>query len=238
MQRKMDKETLINNYFEKTLSADDQILFDSLMESDVDFAKEVAFQKNLKKAITLNERADLKKKLASFETKKPKIKVLRVFYAAASIVLLVGLGFYFTQNSNKTLYDDYYQSYPNVVAPTVRGENKEDAKSDAFYQYDSGNYQQSLELFSKIYATEKDDYALFYKAMSQMELKKIKDAINTFNQFDLTKNNAFTPFVKWYLALAYLKDNQKEKAMPLIKELSETENPQQEMAQKLWNDLE
>ena len=235
---KMDRETLINSYFEKSLSTEEQILFDSLMESDADFAEEVTFQKNLKKAISLNERADLKKKLASFETKKPKVKAFKIFYAAASIVLLCGLGFYFTQNSSNGLYDEYYHSYPNVVAPTVRGENKIDLKSEAFYEYDSGNYQKSLELFSKIYDTEKDDYALFYKALSQMELQKTSEAIATFKQFDLGKNNAFTPFVKWYLALSYLKENQKEKAIPLLKSLSETDNPQQEMANKLLSELE
>jgi len=234
----MEKETLINHYFEKLLSAEEQKQFDLLMQSDVDFAKEVAFQKSLKKAITLNERAELKRKLTSFEPKKAKVKSFKIWYAAASLFLIAGLGFYFSQNSNKAIYEEFYQSYPNVVAPTVRGEQKEDIKSEAFYEYDSGNYEKSLALFSAIYESEKDDYALFYKALSQMELQKTNDAINTFNQFDLNKNNAFTPFVKWYLALAYLKDNQTEKAMPLLKSLSENENPQQEMAQKLLTELD
>lgn len=79
---------------------------------------------------------------------------------------------------------------------------------------------------------------MFYKALSQMELQKTTDAIITFEQFDLDKNNSFTPFVKWYLALAYLRENQQEKAMPLLKSLSEIENPQQEVAQKLLEELE
>jgi len=234
----MEKETLIHHYFEKSLSAEEQKKFDLLLQTDVDFAQEVAFQKNVKKAITLNERSDLKKKLQSFEISKPKVKSFKIWYAAASIVLLCGMGFYFTHNTTATLYDDYYQSYPNVIAPTVRGEMKEDSKSEAFYEYDNGNYEKSLELFSKIYDVEKDDYALFYKALSFMELKKTKEAIATFNQFDLSKNNAFTPFVKWYLALSYLKENQKDKAIPLLKSLTETENQQQEMAKKVLDELE
>ena len=234
----MDKETLINQYFEKTLSAEEQIQFDSLLESDVEFAEQVSFQLKVKKAITLNEREDLKKKLNSFEPKKAKVKSYKIWYAAASLFLIGGLGFYFSQNSNTAIYEEFYQSYPNVVAPTVRGEQKEDIKSEAFYQYDSGNYKKSLELFSTIYEAEQDDYALFYKALSQMELHKTNDAIGSFMQFDLNKNNAFTPFVKWYLALAYLKENQKKKAIPLLKSLSETENPQQEMAQNLLTELE
>ncbi|HPW97163.1 MAG TPA: hypothetical protein PK218_01225 [Flavobacterium sp.] len=234
----MDNETLINKYFEKSLSEEEQKQFVLLMETNVDFAKEVSYQKGVKKAITLNERSDLKKKLQSFETSKPKVKSFKIWYAAASIILLFGVGFYFTQNATSSIYDDYYQSYPNVVAPTVRGEMKEDSKSEAFFEYDNGNYKKSLELFSKIYDSENVDYALFYKGLSLMELEKTKDAIVTFKQFDLSKNNAFTPFVKWYLALSYVKENQKEKAIPLLKSLTETDNPQQEMAKKLLSELE
>lgn len=236
----MDKETLINNYFEQILSAEEQKEFDLLLESDAYFATEIAFQKNLKKAITRNEREDLRKKLKLFETAKPisKVKSFKIWYVAASILLVCGLGFYFSQNSNSDLYDNYYQSYPNVIAPTVRGENSADIKAEAFFEYDNGNYEKALVLFSTIYETEKDDYALFYKALSQMELQKTTDAIASFEQIDLSKKNAFTPFVKWYLALSYLKENQKEKVIPLLKSLSETENPQQEMAKKLLKKLE
>lgn len=234
----MDKNSYIEKYFEGTLTPDEEITFTNLLEEDTDFATTFEFEKNVKKAITLNERVDLKKKLQSFETSKPKGKSYKIWYAAASIILICGLGFYFTQTSTNTIYNDYYQSYPNVVAPTVRGENNDDIKSEAFFEYDNGNYEKSLELFSKIYSTDKDDYALFYKALSLMELGKTNEAITSFNEFDLSKNNSFTPFVKWYLALSYVKENQKEKAITLLKSLSESDNPQQELAKKLLLELE
>ena len=236
----MDKEQLLERYFENQLSQEEAILFQNYLKTDAFFAEEFAFQKSVKHAITLNERAELKQQLQSFETPKNNKKWVSKWSVAASIAVVLGAGYWFMNQSpnNIELYEDYYQSYPNVVAPTVRGENSEDIKSEAFYEYDNGNYEKSLVLFSKIYETDKDDYALFYKALSQMELQKTTEAIATFKQFDLGKNNAFTPFVKWYLALAYLKENQKEQAMPLLKSLSETQNPQQEMAQKLVDELE
>ena len=124
------------------------------------------------------------------------------------------------------------------MAPTVRGEMKEDIKSEAFFEYDNENYNKSLELFSKIYVAEQDDYALFYKALSLMELGRTKEAITSFNEFDLSKNNSFTPFVKWYLALSYLKENQKDKAVTLLNSLTKTENQQKGIAEKLLIDLE
>ena len=234
----MDKETLISNYFEKTLSTEEQIQFDFLMETDADFAKEVAFQKKVKRAITSVERTVLKKKLQAIEETKPKLKSFKVWYAAASIVLICGLGFYFTQQSTTTIYDDYYQSYPNVLAPTVRGENNNDIKSEAFFEYDNGNYAKALTLFSKLYETEKEDYSLFYKSLSFMELKRYNEALTSFEQFDLQKNNGFTPYVKWYKALTLVKLEQKEKALVLLQELANSTNPMQKIAKELVTELE
>lgn len=233
-----DIETLINNYFEKSLSSEEQDQFDFLMQNDANFSQEVNFQKNLKKAISLNERENLKKKLQSFETIKPKLWVFKPWYSAAAAIVICSFAFYLSQNSTASMYDEYYQTYPNVVAPTVRGENNSDIQSQAFAEYDNGNYQKSQQLFGLIYTSEKEDYALFYKGLSQLELNKTKDAIATFRTFDLTKNNNFIPYVKWYLALGYLKENQKENAIPLLQSLAKAENPQQEIAQKLLAELE
>lgn len=233
----MEKRTYIDKYFEGTLTPEEEITFTNLLKEDTDFASTFAFEKNVKKAITLNERKDLKKKLQSFENPKKSYKWL---YVAASFTLLISVITWnnFSSTNHDSLYSAYYQTYPNVVAPTVRGENNEDIKSEAFFEYDNENYEKSVALFSKIYRTDKDDYALFYKALSLMELGKTNEAIAAFNQFDLSKNNSFTPFVKWYLALSYVKENQKEKAVPLLQSLSETNNPQQEMAKKIMSELE
>ena len=51
----MEKEELISLYFEGKLSEAQEITFQQLMETDADFAEEVRYQENVKKAITLNE---------------------------------------------------------------------------------------------------------------------------------------------------------------------------------------
>jgi len=237
----MENEELVNKYFEQRLSDEEKAVFESLLQNDSEFAKEVAYQKNVKKAITLNERETLKQALQSFENNKKENKNNPKFWYIAAVFLLFfgGLAwFQFMQDSPEQLYQEYYQSYPNVVAPTVRGDNDRNIKSDAFYEYDSGNYQKALELFSKIYTDETLDYALFYQAMTLMELKRYDEAIAAFDQFKTSDDNAFSPFVNWYKALSYLKLNEKEKAIQLLKELSEKENPQQQMAKKLLAELE
>lgn len=233
----MENETLLHKYFEQQLSDEEKVLFTSLLQNDAAFAKEVEYQKNVKKAITLNEREALKQKLKSYEA-KPKFRTA-YWYSAAVVILFLGgiTWFQLQRTSTEKLYQEYYQSYPNVVAPTVRGDNERNLKSDAFYEYDSGNYEKSLTLFSKIYADEGVDYALFYKAMSLLELERHEEAIASFDQFKTADNNAFSPFVKWYKALSYLKLNEKEKAVLLLQELAKEENPQQFKAKELLDVL-
>lgn len=235
----MNHEELIEKYFAKNLSNDEKSLFDQLMQTDETFREQVVYEEVVKKAITLNERQALKKKLQSFETKKPK-RNYTIWYAAASFVVMLGIGFWTFSNDVDTnaVYEEYYQSYPNVVAPTVRGENSNDIKSEAFYSYDSGDYTKALTLFSKLYYTEKEDYSLFYKSLSLMELKRYDAALTSFEQFDLQKNNGFTPYVKWYKALTLVKLEQEEKALVLLQELANSTNPMQKMAKELVAELE
>ena len=136
------------------------------------------------------------------------------------------------------MYTEYYQSYPNVIAPTVRGAANDDLKSDAFFAYDNGNYTKSLQLFTTIYNTSKDDYALFYSGISLIELQKHKEAIVVLDKFNFSKDNQFSPLVKWYKALCFLKLNHKDKAIDLLKSLVSYDNSQQEMAKKLLDKLE
>lgn len=190
----MENNDYIEKYFEGSLSPEESILFNKLFEEDAEFATSFEYEKNVKKAITLNERKALKQKLQSFEKPKQTYKWL---YVAASIAVFIGL---LTWNSlfvtnYDSLYSEYYQTYPNTVAPTVRGEVSDDIKSNAFYAYDSGDYMKAITLFSRIYAKDGDDYAIFYKGLSYMELEKYKEALAVFELHDYSKENAFTPFL-------------------------------------------
>ena len=233
----MDKYSYIEKYFEGNLTDKENANFQIMLTDDPELATAFNYEKNVKKAIQLNERATLKQQLQSFETPKKSFKGM---YVAASIVALFGLltwSLFFNSN-NDALYSDYYQIYPNTVLPTVRGENSLGIKSDAFYAYDNGDYQKSAALFSEIYSNDAADYALFYKGISLMELKNYNDAIVVFNQHTYTQKNDFEPYFRWYSALAYLKLGEKQNAINALEALTKTDNPQKEMALKLLSELQ
>ncbi len=232
----MEKYSYIEKYFEDDLSEEEATIFKKLLEEDPDFASAFAYEKNVKKAITLNERVVLKQKLQLLETPKKSYNWL---YIAASLTILFG---FFTWNTfyntnYSSLYSEYYQTYPNTVAPTVRGETNNDLKADAFYAYDSGDYKKAVELFSKIQTADGDEYALFYKGLSLMELQQYQEALVVFKQHDDTKESTFTPFFRWYAALTNLKLKNKNEAMMLLEEVTKTDNPQKDAAIKLLSEL-
>ncbi|MDK2771566.1 MAG: tetratricopeptide repeat protein [Flavobacterium sp.] len=240
----MDKETLLTNYFEGTLTETEKTLFTEELEKDAEFKAEFEFQKNVKAAIKLEERKNLKAKLNALEnqrtSKKTKKSSTRWVSIAASFIVFISVGYwlFISENSNDSLYKNYYETFPNVEAPIVRGSVSDDIKSKAFYVYDSKQYEEALRLFSEIYEKDKDDYALFYKGLALMELERFPEAVTVFEGYQTKPNSAFNSYVKWYLALSYLKTNEMEKSKSLANELTKNENPFQNQAKELLRDLE
>ncbi|UGS22901.1 tetratricopeptide repeat protein [Flavobacterium channae] len=238
----MDKDILLNNYFEGILSEKEKQQFDELLANDSEFKTEFEFQKKAKVAVALSERQKLKNQLKEIEnSRKLKNNNKTWLSIAASIVVVLSLGFIFFWNSSTTnddLYADFYETFPNIEAPTTRGENNLNIKSEAFYAYDSKDYKKATELFSEIYKVEKTDYAIFYIGLSEMELNEHKKAINTFSLFEGDSNNNFYYYVKWYKALCYLKENDIENSKKLLNEVVKTVNPFQSKSKELLSKLD
>ncbi len=235
----MEKSDLLDKYFEGTLTARELEIFERLIKEDNKFAAAFEFQQNIQKAILLHERATLKRKLQVYErdSTKPK-KITWWGYAVASVIILIGAAIWVNLlfNPQEKLYAKYYQPYPNTVAPTVRGQQNETLKTEAFYAYDNGDYEKAHERFSALYQQDKEDYALFYQGVSLMELGRFKEAITLFGQYP--NNGLFTDYAVWYQALSYLKENEEHRARRLLETLSASQSPMRSQAIALLNDME
>ena len=233
-------EDLINKYFEKTLTERELVEFNEKLETDTEFKAEFEFQKSVQSAIRSKERAEIKNLVASFE--KPKQQSGWWKYAAAAVVVIIGGWVVFQQFLSKPntseLYLSYYQIYPNVIAPNVRGESQENLKTKAFTAYDSGDYEMATQLFGELKTQIREDYAVFYEGVSYLEINKPEKTIALFANKKFSNSNAqFEDYRKWYLALAYLKTDKTEQAVEILKGLSITENPQKEQALKLLDEM-
>lgn len=238
----MNQEELIDQYFENTLSEADLATFYELLKSDANFAKEVDFQKKIKATIHLNKRAELKSVLQQFE--QPKTKVVKfsnrsVWFAAAVFLLVIAstVWILFQKPDAQELYAVYYEPYPNVVAPVTRSETKVDTTIQyAFVMYEEGNYESAALIFQKIYAHTKAPFALVYLGICNLQTEQISLAITALKEAIAT-NNDYTIIAKWYLAMAYLKNDEPISAVQLVKDVSQANHPLQPVAEKLYEKL-
>ena len=91
-------------------------------------------------------------------------------------------------------------------------------KTKAFIAYETGDYELAVSLFSDLYEKDKQPYYLFYKANALLKLEKAKEAIPLLKEHLKTKDT-LNEKSTWYLALAYLKIEDKENARTLLQQL-------------------
>lgn len=217
----MSKEELIANYFLNTLSGDDRRIFDDLLKNDPDFASEIEFQKQVKHAVAAREHDVLKQKLQYFESQmRTTASRIKWWLAAASIVFFVSIGYYIFNNnvSNIELFNDYYQPAQNIVQPIVRSAIA-DEKTAAFIAYQKGDYKMAQQLFNTLYQKTQDSELLFYEGISLIETNDLESAINKL-ELHSHYSDAVSNKTNWYLALAYIKQNNLEKAKTILMEIT------------------
>lgn len=221
----MKQEDLIEKYFENRLSSEEKLAFDQLLKNDTGFKDELAFHTNLRRVAREEDEDNFKNLVYAFEKKIKRPQKKRSFViwlAAASILLLLGLT-YFIKEFNKPTADDlfasYFQPYENVISPVERSSDQPGEKELAFYTYDQGDYEAAVLLFSQLYDSTKESYYLFYKANALIELERANEAIPLLLEHLKTKD-VLTGKTKWYLALAYLKEQDKKNAKKFLKEVT------------------
>ena len=225
----MDKEQLLYHFFSNKLSPEQEQEFNELLATDSEFKAQYDFEQDLKQVIRNKETVDLKGKLAGFEkeiSKDTPVRTLpntnyRKWAMAASIALLVGLGWFgynnFAGPNYGNLYDENFQQYPNTSYTITRGDTDDSIERQAFVAYETGNFQTAIDNFNKLDTNEKT-YLHFYKAQSYLKLDKSDEAKTLFKKV-ITNNSQFVAESHWYLALIAVKDKDKENAISYLKQL-------------------
>jgi tetratricopeptide (TPR) repeat protein len=214
----MDKHDFIDNYFEGNLSSQELLELNQMLGQDVSFAAEFAFQKEIRKSIHLQERAAIKNELKSYKKQGRTIR-FRTLLAAAAVLIFGAFTWIYINStkSNTDLYTAYYQSFPNVVNPIVRGES---VSSEAFLAYEKEDFKSAEALFSAQFNKDHSDYSYFYWGVCLLQNNKTEKAINHFEKASYDSNENWADYSKWYLALAYIKTGKIDKAKPILEKLA------------------
>ncbi|MAU70965.1 MAG: hypothetical protein CML04_02630 [Pseudozobellia sp.] len=244
----MDKEELINRYFENSLTPEELSDLEQLYSSDKEFAEQFDFEKELKLSLKKEERQELKSLFSELSdenplsTKESKTIRMRPWLMAASVALLVGISSWLVIFNNGSrnhdeLYQDYFAPYENVVHPIERGQQLEDLRTQAFIAYENQDYEKALMLFKELHDKSNDTYLNFYEAISLMKLEKHKEAADLFSNY-ISTNGELKDRAQWYLALCYLRLNETAKSKALLKELITKGGFKAKTAKELIDELE
>ncbi len=241
----MDKESLINAYFEGALNENELAEVARLKATDTEFAQELTFQIELQEALKKQERQEVKELFGSVvaakRSKPVKVVNMRPWLAAASIALVVGLGSWlFFNNGNidpDQLYETNFEPYDNVVHPIERGNQIEDLKDKAFTAYENDEYVVALELFSQLNKEQNDPYIEFYSAIVHMQLGDHEQAVHSLQSY-MAQDGALNDRATWYLALSYLKLGDLEKSKVHLQKVVTEDGFKAEAAARILDSLE
>jgi FimV-like protein len=217
----MEYPLLIEKYIQNRLSPEEELLFNELLETNTAFKEEVALHTQIKRVVTNEDDTNFRNLIADIESNSrdtPQKRSYKKWLVAASIVLIFGLNYVsFNKNTPTTqeLFVSYFEPYRNVVHPIERGTEQLDKKAIAFTAYEKGEYEKAIILFTELHSSTKEPYYLFYKANALLQLEKAEKAIPLLLEHLKTKDT-LTKKTKWYLALAYLKIEDSEKARKLL----------------------
>ena len=240
----MRAEYLIEAYFSNRLSPDEQKELEDLLSKDKKLKSEFDFQVEVREAIRNKHHRELKDKFRRLDKESGSNKSFKWLAAAASIIILLGLGWFYgiysTQTDYNALYTAHFEVYPNVVAPVERSQSDEssDLVQQAFSRYENGEFEEAYTSFEKLQETEGYEYAVFYAAVSRMASGNYDEAIGYFKSAENWKNPEFEHASKWYLALAYFKKEDKNTALHYLRELQKSDNSFRQEAADLIEELE
>lgn len=161
-----------------------------------------------------------KDRLKQVEQEEAKVVRIRRFPAwswAVGLALLVGLSAWlFMQikpEDTAQIALNYFEPMPNTLAPTIRGTVPTESLAKALYWYDTGQYAKASEALSAQQIPEEAD---IYLGVSYLAQSRLAEAIETLE-------NSTAPAAQWYLALAYLQQQETEKGVALLKEIERSE---------------
>ncbi|MBK7215340.1 MAG: tetratricopeptide repeat protein [Bacteroidales bacterium] len=221
----------VEQYLSNEMVQSEKQLFERETASNPGLAQELKFSRTIDDALRQDDIIDLRMKLLSAyrENRKEKAEVpvvrmqfRKVWYAAASIIILAAIGSTILfrsmgTDSNERLFKQYY-SPENLINVTRSG----DANIvEAVMQFQEKNYPVAAKLFKQILSSDKDNFAgWFFYGISCIETENYVDAEKAFNTIIVDDQNLYTEHAEWYLGLCFLKSNQTVKAREQLTKIS------------------
>lgn len=215
------------------MSPEEMRQFEASAQDDPQLMSELSFLAEVNEAIGENDTAQFRETVKSIVSRRQRLNSGRIrtyaFMRYASVILiavLAGTGiWYFTdKEEDEDLFEMYYKPYSEMFIERSADTNAQ-SKNAARVLYQQGFYQQAyVEAHDQLTTHPEDTDTRFYLGVTALELNHPEEAITQLKKLETATSSTMLPQIKWYLALAYLKQHDTEDAKVLFKELSATQN--------------
>lgn len=239
----MKQTSMIEKFLDGKLEGKERSEFEKRIASDKKLASEVDLHKDVNDAIKEDYihkfRMNIRRIIHSGKYNSTNLQTRMTRFIkypiAAAIILLIGFSVWqlVLNKSSFEIYSMFYSPYQTDIS-TRSGEHNADKIQLSYLLYQEGDYEASFELLRNYLAKDiTNQTAHFYYGMNALELQQYDVAIT---ELETVAHDISTPFslhANWYLAMAYLKIDQKEKASKYLKQLSNTNNFYTEKAARI-----
>ena len=145
-------------------------------------------------------------------------------YFAIAAVLVMGIlsvlsVFNRSPRSEERMFAAYYKPYPNNI-PLLRGEGTDSLLQSAMSAYEIKDYDNATRLLQALLAGGQENVAArFYLGNALLSLDQPALAVKHFQQVLLREDSKLQEQAEWYMALAYLKMKEPDRAKSILAEV-------------------
>lgn len=242
----------IDEYLDGALHEDAVASFEEELLMNPGLAAELKLNGEINEAIGEREIMSLRRKLQSISAAEkesgkekrglamPKRKQI-VWYAAASIVLLLGITGILKNRSytDQQIYTEFYQPYSGI-ANTSRSlsTDGDNLMGEAIASINQQDYDSALKLLDGILSEDENNYTgNFYSGLSYQGKGEYNNAIQSFAKVISHGDNLFIEQSEWYLGLCYLNNEEREKAVRQFRKIAASNGYYQASSEKILKRL-
>jgi tetratricopeptide (TPR) repeat protein len=244
----IDFSYFIERYNAGEMSDSEKIWFLKELDGNDKLKKEVELRKRTDEVLKNQNVLSLRNKLAEIEkrreTQVPLVNAKRQLYlkyaaAFTGLVILVSIAIFSGKTiSNDELIKKYYKLYE---PPTSQRSAEAGINSDytlALEYYNTQDYERAAVLFNKIVESNpKDMQSTLLSGVSNFENRKYPEAKKSFGRVIDNNNNLYIDQAEWYLALCYIKTDEKDKAIQQLEKIKNEEGIYKNDAKKILRKL-
>ncbi|PKP53618.1 MAG: hypothetical protein CVT92_03310 [Bacteroidetes bacterium HGW-Bacteroidetes-1] len=235
----------IEKYVSGELEEGDLWEFKKALEIDAQLAADLSQYIDIKAVLIETEKQSFMETLHSIHeenTQKGRqlfLKNYRIPAIAASILFLfsAGIGLLLMQSGNTrdALFEKYYttESAAFTVRSALSGSDQPVMQGLQFYELH--DYNAAIDMFEK---APNNIMGKLYSGLSYIELGEYNKAITEFKIIIEHNDNLFIDQAEWYLALSYLKTNQKKESIKHLEKIAADRSIYKTKAQKILREME